>query len=191
MANEFGVTAWGRAWLRTVERTAASGPNPSLPTARTLARNGSVEFTAVSSGTVVAEVSTKAKTSSVTIGVPLWTKSEIAAVKSLLRSAGKANRSVCTGELPDSVVTELQARNIAVAVDLSECTASCNCSGRRSPCVHHLAAIYALAGRIDEEPVLAVTLRSAPDKAGKKSASTQSPEWIPLSDIDIRSFYGD
>ncbi|XGU19810.1 hypothetical protein ACETU7_35480 [Rhodococcus sp. 3Y1] len=89
MANEFGVTAWGRAWLRTVERTAASGPNPSLPTARTLARNGSVEFTVVSSGTVVAEVSTKAKTSSVTIGVPLWTKSEIAAVKSLLRSAGR------------------------------------------------------------------------------------------------------
>ncbi|WP_258537537.1 MULTISPECIES: hypothetical protein [unclassified Rhodococcus (in: high G+C Gram-positive bacteria)] len=77
MANEFGVTAWGRAWLRTVERTAASGPNPSLPTARTLARNGSVEFTVVSSGTVVAEVSTKAKTSSVTISVPLWTKSEI------------------------------------------------------------------------------------------------------------------
>lgn len=189
MANEFGVTAWGRAWLRTVEQTAASGPNPSLPTARTLARNGSVEFT-VSSGTVVAEVSTKAKTSSVTIGIPLWTKSEIAAVKNLLRSAGKANRSVSTGELPDSIVTELQARNIAVAVDLSECTASCNCSGRRSPCVHHLAAIYALAGRIDEEPVLAVTLRSAPDKAGKKSASTQSPEWIPLSDIDIRSFYG-
>jgi len=82
MANEFGVTAWGRAWLRTVERTAASGPNPSLPTARTLARNGSVEFTVVSSGTVVPQVSTRAKPSSVTVGLPPWTKSESGAVKS-------------------------------------------------------------------------------------------------------------
>ncbi|MFE4501352.1 hypothetical protein ACFRFQ_15960 [Rhodococcus sp. NPDC056743] len=189
MAAEFGVTAWGRVWLRTIEQTSTSGRNPSLPTARTLARGGGVTFTDISAGTLAAQVTAKGKTSTVVVSVPLWDKKQSDIVARLIRASGTTNRSVSTGELPDSVVADLRARDITVAVDLSECSATCDCSSRRTPCVHHLAAIYALSGRIDEEPALAVTLRT---KQGRKRNSTtkkERGEWIPLREIDVATFY--
>lgn len=190
MAHEFGVTAWGRAWLRTVERTSASRPNPSLPTARTLARTGAVVLE-ISSGAVTAEVSARGKTSRVLVSVPLWSRADADAVADLLAPGGAVDRAVSTGELPDSVVTELRERHVSVAVDVADCTATCSCAGRRSPCVHHLAAVYALAGRIDEEPGLAVTVRSAPAVADSSDRSRPAPEWIALNEIDATTFYGD
>lgn len=190
MANEFGVTAWGRVWLRTVEQTASSKPNPSLPTARTLARNGAVTLTDISAGNVSGTVTVKGKTSTVVVTVPFWENKESNAAQRLLKSAGVKNRSVSTGELPDSVVADLRALDIAVAVSISECTATCDCSGKRSPCVHHLAVLYALAGRIDEEPALAVTLRSKRRTARRSAAAKTQSEWIPLHEIDVSAFYG-
>ncbi|QXW04080.1 SWIM zinc finger family protein [Rhodococcus globerulus] len=189
MATEFGVTAWGRVWLRTVEQTSTSGRNPALPTARTLARNGGVTFTDISAGTVSAQVTAKGKTSTVVVTVPLWDKTQSDTAARMIRALGTTNRSVSTGELPDSVVADLQARDITVAVNLSECTATCDCSSRRTPCVHHLAAIYALAGRIDEEPALAVTLRTKQAKRRNSAAKKPQGEWIPLREIDVGSFY--
>ncbi|WP_092801465.1 hypothetical protein [Rhodococcus globerulus] len=189
MATEFGVTAWGRVWLRTVEQTSTSGRNPALPTARTLARNGGVTFTDISAGTVSAQVTAKGKTSTVVVTVPLWDKTQSDTAARMIRAVGTKNRSVSTGELPDSVVADLQALDITVAVGLSECTATCDCSSRRTPCVHHLAAIYALAGRIDEEPALAVTLRTKQAKRRNSVAKKLQAEWIPLREINVESFY--
>lgn len=47
MAAEFGATAWGRAWLRTIESTATAAPNAQLPQARSLARGGAVTLALV------------------------------------------------------------------------------------------------------------------------------------------------
>ncbi|MGC0365115.1 putative Zn finger protein [Rhodococcus sp. 27YEA15] len=185
MADEFGVTAWGRAWLRTIEKTAAIGPNPALPTARGLARSGAVTFGEISTGTVAAEVTAKGRTSTVHIAVPRWSASDVDGVRELLHTDEAASRTAITGELADGIVTELNSRGIAVAVDLVECVSTCTCTSRRTPCTHQLATVYALVGRIDEEPALALTLRST-----KPTSPTASePEWIPLCEIDVEAFY--
>lgn len=188
MGAEFGVTAWGRAWLRTVESTAASAPNPAIPQARSLARNGSVHLTTIEAGRVLAEVTVRGKVFPVAVQVPVWTKKDAGAVRRLLDRAGARDRRVSAGELPDALVADLLAEDIAVAPPIAEHAATCGCTGRRRPCVHHLAVLYGLAQKVDEEPAVAVALR----EKGGRSAATATPasDWIALTEIDPAGFYG-
>lgn len=192
MGTEFGVTAWGRAWLRTVESTAASAPNPSLPQARSLARNGAVHLTEVGAGRILAEVTVRGRIFPVAVEVPVWTKKDAGTVRRLLDRAGAGDRRVTAGELPDALVADLLAKDIVVAPPIAECTATCRCTGRRSPCVHHLAVLYGLAQRVDEEPAVAVVLRER-RRTGRNSAAAACPEpdWIALTGVDAAGFYGD
>lgn len=190
MAAEFGVTAWGRAWLRTVERVVAK-PIPGLSAARSLARNNAVVFTDISAGNIAAKVTAKGAVSSVKIVVPLWNAKQFDSVTRALQRAGTTSQSVSTGELPDSVVPALSSIGIGVAPDLSDCAATCDCTGKRVPCVHHLATIYALANKLDEEPALAMTLRSKPRKTRAAASTPALVGWILLREIDASTFYGD
>ncbi|MFC7448842.1 hypothetical protein [Rhodococcus daqingensis] len=191
MAAEFGATAWGRAWLRTIESTAAAAPNTQLPQARSLARGGAVTFTDVSAGRIGAEVVARQNTYAVAIAVPRWDDATRARVRALLDAAGRVG-GAASGDLPDAVVAELLSAGIAVAAQPAECGVSCTCTGRRSPCLHHLATVYALVQQIDEEPALAVRLRSDDSHAGG-SADPGAPgrqDWVPLSEVDPATFYG-
>jgi uncharacterized Zn finger protein len=191
MAAEFGATAWGRAWLRTIESTAAATPNAQLPEARRLARAGSVTLTSVSAGRVDAEVAAKQKSYAITIEVPGWDEAALARVREALGAAAVGDRGA-SGDLPDAPVAELRGAGISVAATPAECTATCACTSRRAPCLHHLATVYALVQLIDEEPALAVRLRSdgsvavGPADPGSREAS----DWIDLSEVDPASFYG-
>jgi uncharacterized Zn finger protein len=190
-AAEFGATAWGRAWLRTIESTAASAPNALLPEARRLARGGVVNVTGVSAGRVCAEVAARQKSHAVTIEVPRWDDAALARVGEVLGAAGHGDGGA-SGDLPDAPVAELQGAGIAVAATPAECSSTCACTSRRTPCLHHLATVYALVQLIDEEPALAVRLRSD-DSVAVGSAgpgSRQRPDWIALSEVDPASFYG-
>ncbi|MGW6377026.1 hypothetical protein ACWFRB_13285 [Rhodococcus sp. NPDC055112] len=188
-AAEFGATAWGRAWLRTIESTAASAPNAQLPQARRLARGGSVTLTGVSAGRVCAEVAAKQRSHAVTIEVPRWDDAALALVREVLGAPGLGGGA--SGDLPDGPVAKLQGAGIAVAATPAECGATCSCTSRRAPCLHHLAAVYALVQLIDEEPALAVRLRSDDSVAvGSAGAgSPEGPDWIALSEVDPASFY--
>ncbi|MFD4179918.1 hypothetical protein [Rhodococcus sp. NPDC058514] len=191
MAAEFGATAWGRAWLRTIESTAAAAPNAQLPQARSLARGGAVTLVDVSAGRVRAEVVAKQNTHAVAIEVPRWDAAARQRVRELLGAAGRVG-GAASGDLPDAAVAELQSAGVAVAAPPAECSATCTCAGRRAPCLHHLATVYALVQLIDEEPALAVRLRSD-DSLVAGSEGPGAPgrqDWIPLSGVDPASFYG-
>lgn len=183
-----GVTAWGRAWLRTVEKTV---PKPKLSTARSLARNNTVVFTSLSAGSIATKVTVKGAVSTVTIVVPLWDEKQLDSVTRALRRTGATLRSAPTGELPDSIVPALSSIGIEVAPDLPDWAATCDCSAKLAPCVHHLATIYALANKIDEEPALAITLRSEPRTTRAVAGTPTQRVWIPLQEINVSTFYGD
>jgi uncharacterized Zn finger protein len=184
MATEFGGTEWGRAWVRTIESSAATAPNPQLPTARSLARNSAVALTAAS-GRVDADVQVSGRSHRVGIIVPPWSDEERDCVARLLARALTRPHADRTGDLPDTVVAELRSENIAVAAGELD-TADCDCRARRRPCAHILATIYTLAQRIDERPMLAVELRS-PEIA----ALPADPDWLDLDAVDAATFYGD
>lgn len=166
---EFGATAWGRAWVRTVERMDGP-PNPLLPKARSLARNRAVALS-VAPGRVDAEVVDGGRVCRVAWEVAPWPD---AAARIAAAHDSPA------GDLPDALAADLAARGFPVA-DRPD-AATCGCRSRRRPCAHVLAAVYALAQLVDERPVLAIELRSV--------TVSSSPDWIPVADLDAATFYG-
>lgn len=189
MGAKFGVTAWGRTWLRTIEPTATTAPNPALPQARRLAARGAVTIISVAGGAIRAEVTARGRTFPLAIDIPLWRRGEVTVVRKILSSAGAGDRRMAAGEFPDAIVAELQDKGISVAVEIPDCAVTCGCTGRRRPCVHHLAVLYNLTQRIDEEPALAVTLREK-RADGIRSARQGNADRILLTEMDAASYYG-
>ncbi|WP_420098234.1 SWIM zinc finger family protein [Corynebacterium sp.] len=178
---EFGATPWGRAWLRTVERTDGS-PRPQLPKARSLARNHKVELT-WSAGPVTALVRDGSSAPTVVLNLAQWDAAENDAAAAVL--AG--HRPDPSGDLPDEMLTELRDAGVSVTPTAPEEAASCTCRSRKRPCAHILAALYALVLQVDERPVTALELRSTTvpwgDGAGPGS------DWIPLEEVDADTFF--
>lgn len=182
---EFGATPWGRAWVRTIESTTATGPNPLLPKARSLARNHAVTLVTTTSR-LAAEVAASGVVHRVRIDLPRWPDPTQADAKRLISKAMADNRGLALGDLPDTLAADFAHHDIGIAVALDDQIAACDCRTRRRPCVHILATIYTLTQLIDERPALAVELRSADTEL----AAPSDPDWIELTDIDAASFYG-
>lgn len=183
---EFGSTPWGRAWVRTVAATAASGPNALLPKARTLARNHAVELT-TEPGRIEARVSAADAVQPVHIDVPLWSPQTQAQVRRLLEKSLAEHPVLIAGDLSDPFAADLRREGIPIAAGLDELRAECACRSRKRPCVHILATLYALAQQIDERPALAVDLRGG----ATDPVAPPPPGWVALAALDPVAFYGD
>ncbi|MEU9336278.1 SWIM zinc finger family protein [Streptomyces sp. NPDC048290] len=185
MPAEFGATPWGRAWVRTVESTVASAPNPALPKARSLARNHAVTLS-VGTGSVEADVMVSGTGQPVRLQLPCWSDQERADAERLMAKALDEHRGLAVGDLPDSLEADLRRDGIGIAVPLDDLTAHCSCRVRRRPCVHVLATLYALSQRVDERPRLAVELRTS----AWEPATPADPDWTPLAELGVADFYG-
>ncbi|MFI9505140.1 SWIM zinc finger family protein [Nocardia sp. NPDC052566] len=185
MPPEFGATPWGRSWTRTVETTAASGPNPLLPKARSLARNHCATLT-TEVGVVTAKVVASSDQFSVRIELPPWSEETKKDAERLIAKSLAVNPGLAVGDLPDGLEADFTAAGIAFTVPVGEQVATCDCRTRKRPCAHILATLYALSMRVDERPRLAVELRM--DSAA--AAECADPDWIPLTDLDPGTFYG-
>ncbi|PKW17262.1 SWIM zinc finger family protein [Saccharopolyspora spinosa] len=186
MMPEFGATTWGRAWVRAIEPTGVSAPNPLLPKARTLARNKAVTLTP-EPGRVIGNVATAGAVHHVRIDLPLWTVRDSAEAERLQAKALANHLGLAPGDLPDELEEDLRQHKIAIAVCLDEQQADCDCRSQRRPCIHILATLYTLAQLIDERPALAIDLRSPT----AERAEPPDPDWIPLTELDAQRFYGD
>lgn len=180
---EFGATAWGRCWLRTVERTRGT-PNPLLPRARSIARNQQAVLT-LAPGLVTAAVSEKAGIATVRIELPTWPADVDRTAALHLRQFSARRPDSPAGDLPDSLADDLAEAGVPIAASLDEIVATCTCRARRRPCAHILATIYAVVLRVDEQPRLAVELRTE----RPRTAGPADPGWIPLTQIDPSTFY--
>jgi len=182
---EFGSTPWGRAWVRVVGATAAAGPNALLPKARSLARNHAVELT-TEPGRIEARVTVSGAVQPVRVEVPMWSRQTRAEVRLLLEKSAAEQPGLIAGDLSDTVEADLRRKGIAIAAGLDDLDAECACRGRKRPCVHILATLYALAQLIDERPALAVELRG-----GAAEAVDPPSRWVALTALDAATFYGD
>lgn len=174
---EFGMTLWGRAWLRVVEPISAA-PNPKLPNARRLARSLDEDLR-IEPGRITATFDADR----VEIEVPLWTESELSVIDRMVRSS-EARASA--GDLPDELVGELKSAGVEVACGLEGLPTNCSCRSRAENCVHVLAAIYAAVLLIDQQPIRAVELRS-PRRQSVEALI--DPDWIALADVDADRFF--
>lgn len=188
---EFGATLWGRAWLRTVERTDGT-PRAQLPKARSLARNRKVDLVlpgadaADGSPAVTAAVRDGSSTHTVTLAPCGWSAAEQDAAGSVLAGL----RPDPSGDLPDDLVGRFGDAGVPVVPAAPDETATCTCRARSRPCAHILATLYTLVSTIDERPVTALELR-CPDGVGNGGVADagSDADWIALEDIDPATFF--
>ncbi|WP_166969427.1 SWIM zinc finger family protein [Brevibacterium atlanticum] len=174
---EFGMTLWGRAWLRVVEPISAA-PNPKLPNARRLARSLDDDLR-IEPGRITAAFDADR----VEVEVPLWTDAERAVIDRMVSSS---EAPASAGDLPDELVGELKSAGVEVACALERLQTTCSCRSRAENCVHVLAAIYAAVLLIDQQPTRAVDLRSP---RRQRVEALIDPDWIALGDVDADHFY--
>ncbi|AOS63618.1 hypothetical protein [Actinoalloteichus hymeniacidonis] len=188
MIAEYGATVWGKAWLRTVETTSVTTSNALLPRARSLVRNDAVTVLTIGPGLVEAEVLVKSGVQRVRIELAVWAAPVRAEADRLIGAAREQHAGLAAGDLPDSLAEDLRRHAVPVAVPAQEQLVRCSCPARTPRCVHVLACLYALVQRIDEEPVLAVVLRSPGTAVA--DTPTAPPDRILLADIEVAGFYG-
>lgn len=179
--NDFGYTVWGRDWVRLAEPLSQTRPDPQLPRARRLARDGHVEA-AVDGGTVRAVVRHGRTTLATAIEVAPMPQ-EAAAEISRRLSGG---RPVLTDELYRAVV----AAGHSPAPKLVRVT--CSCSADIPRCVHVLALYYDMARRIDDDPRIALEARSffrVPAETTKRSTAAAPGQWIALNALDPGEYF--
>lgn len=182
MTREFGATAWGRAWLKTIEPVLITGPpDRALPRARALARRAIADLT-IEANRVTARITDRGREHTITLNIPIWNDKEQTEVA---RTIGRAAPSR-SGDLPDQLVTELTSVGARIAPRIDDITVTSDTS--EASRWHVLAICYALVQKIDEEPELAIRLRTPSDPASKTKSLTPDG-LLPLTAIDPSTFY--
>jgi uncharacterized Zn finger protein len=177
---KFGATAWGYAWLRTIERTTGE-PDLRLPRARALSqRHGTaLEFGAQS---ITAAIADGAKEHLVSVRVDPWTDAELATAEAII---SQESEHLPAGDIPDHVHHQLTAAGLSVAVPLDDIEAVCTCRARSKPCTHILATLYSLVLSVDERPLTALELRMQQTPSDR----SQDSDWLSLSELDPSNFF--
>ncbi|GAB19014.1 hypothetical protein GOEFS_073_00340 [Gordonia effusa NBRC 100432] len=176
--NEFGYTAWGMDFLRLAEPLSTNRPEPMLPRARSIARNGcvTVSFDGREARATVHRGS-EASVVSVEFG-PMTRELTLAIADLAVASRGPSednHRALNTA-----------GRSTAPTIIGSDCS----CRARSPRCLHLLAVLYEVARQVDDTPALALTLQGygqGTDNAASESMPVS--KWLSINEIDPRTFY--
>ena len=174
---EFGYTPWGRDFLRIVEPTSTTKPEPLLPRARSLARNAMNDVRVegrLIRGTVV-------RGGDASVAYLEFAPLDRAVARTIAGAVGASPApAVLTDEIHALVGRELP--ELAVV--------DCSCRARTARCVHVLALLYETVRRVDEDPRIALSLRGFRDALdGAEVESPAVERWTPLSALDPHTFY--
>ncbi|MFF3572479.1 hypothetical protein [Nocardia jiangxiensis] len=179
--NEFGYTAWGMDWVRLAEPLRTTRPDPLLPRARSIARNGGVH-TEIDGTAVRASIHRGSQASITYLELAPLSPETITAITTRIPTD--------TVELGDDTHVSLRAAGITVAPTLH--LTDCSCTARTPRCLHLLATCYALARQIDENPWLALDLQGYHSSTAEQSPTNETPvpRWTPITSLDPATFFG-
>lgn len=179
--DDFGYTAWGRDWVRLAQQLRQTRPEPLLPRARRLARDGLVQVTI--NGRVARGVVQRGRSTAVAcIEVAPMSRETIAGVSAEL----SGDRPVLTDELHRAITSSGHPpAPILTGVE-------CSCSARSPRCIHVLAVYYEMARHVDDDPRIALDIQGyfpvSADGAQKSTAATPR-RWIALTVLDPADYF--
>ncbi|MEU6559195.1 SWIM zinc finger family protein [Nocardia nova] len=176
--NEFGYTPWGMGWVRLAEPISASRPEPLLPRARSIARHDGVRLE-IEGTSVCARIHRGGQAS--------VTHLEIASLSAAQVTAIAERIPPHTMELTDTVHADLAAADLIPAPGLAH--SDCSCPARKSRCLHLLAACYALARRVDENPWLTLDLQGYRSGGTAADPDAAPARWTPIDILDPATFF--
>jgi uncharacterized Zn finger protein len=179
--NDFGYTKWGKDWVRFAESLRQTRPDPQLPSARRMARDGKVQIT-IDGRTVRAAVHRGRGTTVTTIEVAPMSQGATAEISRQLSGVQPVLTDDLYGAIADAGHPPAPA---LVAVD-------CSCPADTPRCIHELAVYYDMARRIDDDPRIALDVqgffRASADSTEVSTAGTQQ-RWIALNALDPAAYF--
>jgi uncharacterized Zn finger protein len=181
--DDFGYTAWGSDWLRLAESLRQTRPDPSLPRARRIARDGAVHVTI--KGRTVSAAIRRGRSASVTnIEVAPMAPEAIAGISRQLYGA----RPALTEELYRAITgAGYPPAPRLISID-------CSCSANTPRCVHELAVYYEMARRVDDDPRIALDIqgffRTSSSSPEKSTATAPQPQrWLALNALSLADYF--
>ncbi|MBL1079647.1 hypothetical protein JK358_35105 [Nocardia sp. 2] len=178
--NDFGYTPWGKDWVRLAEPLSLTKPEPLLPRARSVARNGGVQLE-IDGVHVKAAIHRGAEASVTYLELTPLPAATVRAIADHIPAGALT--------LGDDVHAALRAAGITLAPVLAN--ADCSCRARNQRCLHMLATCYALALRVDQNPWLALDLqgyRMARD-GEEEAVDLPAPRWTAIEALDPATFF--
>lgn len=183
--NDFGYTVWGRDWVRLAESLRQTQPNPLLPRARRIARDGGAQVTI--DGPIVR--------AAVKHGRNTWTATiEVAPMPP--EAAAEISRRLTGGQpaLTDELYRAITEAGHAPAPNLV--SVDCSCPADTPRCVHVLAVYYEMGRRVDDDPRIALDVQGffrassvgAGAPAGAPAAVT-TQRWIALNALKPADYF--
>src|SRR5215831_16898720 len=159
LTTTFGRAWWSQRWLRPLDELDAEFDG-RLSRARAIARDGGVLQLHVEPGLILA-----------TVKGSYWERHDVAIQVATLadhvwsRVIGELTEDMLTvatllaGEMPTRIEAKFARADAPLFVEMDELAAECACADSYRPCRHVLATMYAMAARLDQEPLLLFALR--------------------------------
>jgi uncharacterized Zn finger protein len=194
-----GTAWWTKNWLAALE---AAVPRPILEAGRRYARKGQTRELSFAPGAIHAVVQGTREAAYVCeLRFRQFTDDEWTVA--LARSSEQAATAACllAGDVPETIENLFGEAPLPLWPSFADGdpAGSCDCHSAPSVCKHHAAAIYLTAERLDEDPLLLLTLRGRGGDtvrgywhrhwAAPEQADTATP-LRPLADR-LDHYYGD
>jgi uncharacterized Zn finger protein len=168
LTTTFGRTWWSQRWLRSLDELDAEFDG-RLARGRALARDGGVLQLGVEPGLILATVKGSYwERHDVAMQVPTLADGVWARVIDELTQDTLTVATLLAGDMPTRIEATFARADAPLFVEMDEIAAECACADAYRPCRHILATIYAMAARLDQEPLLLFALR------GRSSAALLS-----------------
>ncbi|MFT7519131.1 MAG: putative Zn finger protein, partial [Kiritimatiellia bacterium] len=145
-------------WMASFDKLNETHHN-QLVRGRTLARSGRVRDLWFSPGLGSAEVVSNKGDHRVNIRVRVFDELEWEALVRQLLSRLEHIASMLEGNLPETLVTELEAGGLPLLPTLNDIDGVCECQDFHMPCSHMAAVHNVIADALDGDPFLLLTLR--------------------------------
>ncbi|MBM7367221.1 hypothetical protein [Gordonia hydrophobica] len=177
LTAEFGYTLWGRDFLRLVEPTSVTRPEPLLPRARSLARNALTDVQI--DGRLIRGTVVRGGDASVAYV-------EFSAID---RDTAQTV-AAAVGPTPGVAALTDRVHALVARTPPELAVVDCSCRARTARCVHVLALLYECVRSVDEDPTLALRLRGFRDAVDGADVPDEGVErWTPLSALDPQTFF--
>jgi uncharacterized Zn finger protein len=165
LTTTFGRTWWSQRWLRPLDELDAAFDG-RLTRGRAIARDGGVMQLRVEPGAIRASVrGSYWERYDTAIVVPALSASVWARGLDELTHDMLAEATLLAGEMPNGVESAFARVGARLFAESDELMGECACADSYRPCKHILATMYAMAARLDQDPLLLFQLR------GKSSAA--------------------
>ncbi|MCU1497378.1 MAG: hypothetical protein JWM47_1331, partial [Acidimicrobiales bacterium] len=165
MAQQFGHTWWGRAWVDALEQRAALDPG-RLSRGRTYARQDRVTSLNVEAGMVTASVHGSRRLDYRThIAVRTPGEQEWAAVIAAIAGRAGHTAALLDGDLDPGVVEDARAAGVELLPTKGDLVPRCSCPDVAPTCKHIAAVAYLVAEVLDDDPFQLFALRGRTKEA--------------------------